>query len=137
MTIQKRIVDLEDYTQLESTEIGYINPSNIYLAVDNSTESWAEPKKVTFAAMIGITHMEAGQLSALSSRSVVVTFNSPFTLPVIPYINPYREVVIGGKTIREAVRIYDLAITINGFTLTIDPNEILTGAIIDYKVTQG
>lgn len=135
--IQKRIKDLDDYTQLESTDIGYISPSNIYLAVDNSTEAWAEPKKVTFAQLIGITHMEAGQLSSLSSRSVTVTFDSPFTLPVIPYINPYRVSVIGGKSIREVVRIYDLLITINGFTLTIDTNESLTGVIIDYKVTQG
>jgi hypothetical protein len=47
---QKRIYELLVYTQLESGDIGYIDPATIFVAVDK--DSWTESKRITLAEFV-------------------------------------------------------------------------------------
>ncbi|MFW5879358.1 MAG: hypothetical protein ACOCUV_00895 [bacterium] len=136
--VQKRIRALDIYSQGLPADGDYIDPSNIYLAVDNSTESWAEPKKIPFSDLLLTSgHIEAGRLSGLSSRSVSVTFDEPFTSQ--PYGDEpkvYRMEQQPDGTWRRKQVLWGFnnssQPSTTGFELTISDSENLTGIIIEY-----
>lgn len=132
---QKRIYELSTYTQLNPGDVGYIAATSIWLAVDYT--GWTEAKKITLDDFLGSMHVEAGRLSGLGSRSVAVTFGTAFTGTVIDRVKVYRYFDPSpGETVREEVRFYDLSVTLTGFTLEIDPDEPLSGIIIDYNMLE-
>jgi len=136
--IEKRIRELTDYSQGLPEDVDYIDPSNIYLPVDNSTESWAEPKKIPFSSLLLASgHIEAGRVSGLSSRTVSVTFDQSFSgQPYGREPEVYRMVQQSDGTYRR----YDVRWgfsdasqpTTTGFSLEIHADESLTGVIIEY-----
>lgn len=136
--VQKRIRVLDDYSQSLPGDVGYIDPSNIYIPVDNTTESWPEPKKIAFSSLLLTSgHIEAGRISGLGSRTVSLTFDSAFSSQ--PYgrePDVYRMVEQADGTYRRySVRwgFSDMnQPTTTGFSLEIHADEDLTGVIIEY-----
>jgi hypothetical protein len=136
--VQKRIRVLDDYSQALPGDIGYIDPSNIYLPVDNSTESWSEPKKISFSSLLLTSgNIQAGRVSGLSSRTVSVTFDTPFSSQ--PYgrePDVYRMVEQSDGTYRRYNVRWGFSDmnqpTTTGFSLEIHADEDLTGVIIEY-----
>jgi len=136
--VQKRPRDLDSYSQGLPTDIDYIDPLNIYLAVDNSTESWPEPKKIPFSSLLLASgHIEAGRISGLSSRTVTVTFDEAFSS--VPYgrePDVYRIAKQPDGTYRRQQVVWGFTDasqpTTTGFELKIHDDESLTGVIIEY-----
>lgn len=130
--VQKRIYELETYEQLEVGDIGFIPATSIFLPVDYS--GWGESKKITFADLFSSYHVESGRLSNLISYSVSVLFGTSFEGTVLDSIKVYRNVTpIIDKNIRQDVLFYNLSVSLNGFSFTIDSSEDLSGIIIDYN----
>jgi len=136
--VQKRIRVLDSYSQGLPSDIDYIDPSNIYLAVDNVTESWGEPKKIPFSSLLLASgHIEAGRVSGLGSRTVSVTFDEPFSgQPYGREPNVYRIVEQPDGTYRRQNVLWGFTDasqpSTTGFSLTIHDSESLTGVIIEY-----
>lgn len=138
MYVQKRIKDLTNYSQALPGDLDYIDPANIYLGVDNDTESWSEPKKIPFSSLLLASgHIEAGRISGLSSHTVTVTFDEPFTSQ--PYgfePNVYRMAEQPDGTYRRQDVLWGFTGVNNpsatGFEIEIHSSESLTGVIIEY-----
>lgn len=135
---QKRIYELEDYTQLLPDDVGYVDPTNIYIPVDCLTESWNEPKKLPLnSVFLSASHIEASQLNSLASRTVSILFETPFVFPVIPFVNVYRDIAQDGVVIRQNVLINSMIISTTGIDFEIDADESLTDVVVNYIVIQG
>ncbi len=136
--VQKRITDLTDYSQGLPSDADYIDPSNIYLPVDNSTESWSEPKKIPFSSLLLASgHVEAGRISGLSSRTVSLTFDESFSSQPYGYEpNVYRIAEQPDGTYRRKDVLWGWTDasqpSTTGFELEIHSSESLTGVIIEY-----
>ena len=135
---QKRIYELQDYTQLLPDDIGYVDPTNIYIPVDCLTESWSEPKKLPLnSVFLSASHIEAAQLNSLASRTVNILFETPFVFPVIPYVNVYKDITQDGVVIRQNVLYHSFTISTTGIDFEIDSSESLTDVVVNYIVIQG
>ena len=85
-------------------------------------------------------HFEHGQITELTSRSVVVYFTNKFTAkPFCVTLKVYRYMPTLGKWVKQDVLHYfddneDWVVT-SGFSLFIDDSEDYDGVIIDYCFT--
>ena len=132
MTVQKRITALDTYTQLSAGDVGYIAPSAVFVAVDNS--GWTESKKFSLSNFLVSNHWESSRLSGLASTAVVETFGSDMSSAnYYMDIQVYKEInfTIGGASVvlREDVPYHDLVQVVGGFSLTLSEK---TGTIISY-----
>ena len=87
------------------------------------------------------TDFNEGIKKDLASKTVSVTFNNPFseTDTIIPYIDVYRYRAYNGHYIKENVLHYFSSAdwyNYQGFSLTIDESESLTGVIVQYRFTK-
>lgn len=130
---QKRIRALDTYVS------GAVALSSLYIPAD-SINFGSEPYKVPLQELLEDGHSEKGRLSGLSSSSVAVVFDAPYSSqPIGREPEVYRMVQMpSGTWRREGVSWgFDDASqpTINGFALTINASESLTGIIVewDYK----
>lgn len=128
--IQKRINQLAIYEQLDPGDVGYIPPTNLWLAVDYN--GWTESKKMLLDDFLATFHLESGRLSNLASRSVSIVYGTPFS-SFSGGITVWREYDRSGDTIREKVLIKDLSETNTGFSFEIDADESLTGVFVNYN----
>jgi len=128
--IQKRIHVLSPYSQLSVGEVGYQDPSTIWMALDKS--DWSEPMKIPFSLLLSLYHIETASISP-TSTSVSVTYQSAFDNSSYFFnkLQVYKEVeYVGGRTVRLEIPYYDLVTTVNGFSLTLE--EYDASIIITY-----
>lgn len=78
-----------------------------------------------------------GILTDLASRSVEVVFDYPFKRTPVgrKHLHVYRVTTEYGFAIDTQVLFHSLVVNNEGFTLTIDDSEALTGIIIEYHFT--
>jgi len=117
--IQKRIPELDVYTQLAVGAVGYIDPATIHVAVDKT--GWAEAKRMSIVDFLSLNHIETAAISP-SSVSVSVTYDSPFVSSNYYFarLQVYKTVTIPGVgDVQSTIPYHDLAKTVNGFSLTL------------------
>lgn len=135
---QKRIRELDTYTQLASGEVGYVDPDTVFFPVD-STNFSGDPYKVAFSDLFASVHVEADIMESLASRTVSVTFETAFTSrPLIRTFRVYRvaETYTGSGVYRMKDVLYSHAaawLTTTGFDIDIDTSEDLSGIIIEFE----
>lgn len=126
--IQKRIWELQDFVMLLPGEPGYVDPSSIYLCVDNIL--WSEAKKMGLVEFIVNLHKEQGPIEA-ESVNVEETYDLPFNaLSYYLKIDAWREVTADGVTYRESIPVFNFVKTVSGFSFTM--SSYLPGDTIDY-----
>jgi len=137
--VQVRIRDLLAYTQLDVSDPNYINPDTISIVLDHPDWEMAKRMPLTDLAVeaSGI-HMEVGKLTNLSSRTVIVTFNTAFSVsPIGSEPQVYRLTQMSDGTYRKQEVLWGFIDanqpTATGFTLKINELENLTGIIIEYE----
>lgn len=134
---QQRIRDLSTYVQLEAGDVGYVDPSGVFIALDSSSFT-GDPKKFALSNLLADTHIEKGRLSSLASRSVSVTFDTAFSAtPLAVTFEVFRYSNIGGgKYVKQRNVAYYLSgsswVTTTGFSIEIDTSESLTGLFVEY-----
>jgi hypothetical protein len=118
---------------------GSLDPNSIMVPVDYNN-TWPRPKRYPLANFIvgiisGIFHIESGRLTGLTSHYVTHDFERDFDeIPIgRKNLHVYRSYTLGdGKVIDKQVPIYNLDVTITGFSFYIEPTESLTGVIVEY-----
>lgn len=133
---QKRIRELTQYTQLDSGEPGYVNPSSLFLALDSASFG-SEALKYPAESFFSDIHVEKGRITSPGSRVVSVIFDDAFVAAPIPLLfDVFRYTAVDtGKYIRDNVLYYVSGATwatTTGFDITIDDSESLTGVYIEY-----
>ena len=140
MTIRTytKIRALDVYVQLAEGDDGYIAPGEIMQVVDHP--NWTRSKRVYASNGVGASIHTEGDLYTPISRAVSITFGTAFTTtPKTIMLRVYRmkETVTGNGHWKEwDVRYWHESSnwkSTTGFSLTIDPDEDLTGIIIEYE----
>lgn len=109
-------------------EPGYVDPSTIYLGVDNIT--WPEAKKMGLVEFITSLHKEQGPIEP-TSVNVSEDYNLPFNaLSYYLKIDAWRNVAQGGVTYRENIPIMNFDKKLTGFSFTLHSYQ--PGDVIDY-----
>ena len=109
-------------------EPGYVDPSTIFLMVDNIT--WPEAKKMGLIEFITNLHKEQGPIEP-TSVNVEETYNLPFN--VLSYylkVDAWRNVTQSGVVYRENIPIINFNKTLEGFSFTLASYK--DGDIVDY-----
>lgn len=118
--IQKRIHELNPYVQLNPGDIGYISPSEIYIAVDKN--GLPEPLRMPLGDFLSSQHIETAAIIA-SSINVTVTYETPF-LDSSYFFNALQvykiETIDGIGNVRTSIPYHDLITTVNGFSLVLE-----------------
>lgn len=133
---QTRPYEEELYVQLDPGEDGYIAPEEIQVLVDH--ESWTRPKRLPLTMLgIGASHVEKDTLTGLTSRTVTVTFDVPFTdTPVGQEPQVYRMTEVAPNKFRKDKVLWGFTNvnqpTLTGFSIEIDSSESLTGVVVQY-----
>lgn len=126
--LQKRIWELEDFQMLIPGEPGYVDPSTIYLGVDNIT--WPEAKKMSLVEFITNLHKEQGPITP-DSVTVEEEYNLPFNaLSYYLRIDAWRNITQNGIVYKENIPIINFNKTLTGFSFTLYSYE--PGDVIDY-----
>ena len=126
--IQKRVWELQNFEMLLPGEPGYVDPSTIFLMVDNVT--WPEAKKMGLIEFITNLHKEQGPIYP-DSITVTETYILPFNLSSYYLkIDAWREVIINGEIYRETIPIKNFTKDKYGFSFTLASYK--DGDIVDY-----
>ena len=128
---QKRITELDEYTQLSPSVEGYINPNAIWLAIDNST--WTESKRLSLADFLADKHWENGKVNADGNPNTI-EYDSAFTSANYYLdIKAYKTttITVGGSSVsvREQIPYHSLVQTAASFSLVLSEN---VGVSISY-----
>jgi len=133
MALQKRIRALDTYVS------GAVPLSSLYFPID-SINFGSEPFKVALEDFIEDDHPEKGRLTGLISHNVTVVFGLAYaSVPIGREPEVYRMTQMPSGLWRRQQVLWGFVDanqpTINGFQLTIDASESLTGIIVewDYK----
>lgn len=120
-----------DPVQLENDE-ATPDPLSYYGTNISGTRGWHP-----ITALDQRTADATGILTDLASRSVEVVFDYPFKRTPVgrKHLHVYRVTTEYGFAIDTQVLFHSLVVNNEGFTLTIDDSEALTGIIIEYHFT--
>lgn len=129
--VQTRIHELIQYIQKESGESGYIDPSELMIAIDHP--SWDESMKfpLSTSGNSPASDSEKGRLTNLASSTVNISWN--FDSVPIGFHKVYRIVENGTYRRRHDVLILSEEVSSTGLTIVIDSSESLTGVIVEYS----
>jgi hypothetical protein len=124
------------YESVDNGESPYLAPI-FYRHLDKSAYEYSRPIELSVLwENSQYTGMQSGKLTNLSSRTVLVTFDREFNEVPAGWISVHRwSEITAGKFRKKDVRYYHIAstdITNEGFSLEIDSNESLSGAIVEY-----
>ena len=126
--LQKRIWELQTFNVLLVGEPGYIDPSSVYLAVDNVT--WSEAKKISLVEFVANLHKEQGPVE-INSVNVSEVYGTPFnSIGYYLRIDAWRTITIDGVSYIENIPIKNFVRTVNGFTFELSSYQ--AGDVIDY-----
>jgi hypothetical protein len=126
--IQKRIWELQNFEVILPGEPGYIEFSDIFLMVDNTT--WSEAKKISLVDFITNVHKEQGPVD-IDSVNVEETYNVPFSSnSYYIRIDAWREYTHEGVTYRENIPIQNFNKELSGFSFTLSSYQ--EGDVVDY-----
>lgn len=127
---QTRIHELSEYIQQEAGETGYIDPSEIWVAVDHPSFDKSKKYRVV-SSEITTESKRSGRLTSLSSRTISISWS--FTSKPIGWHRVYREINRGTDKRYQDVLIKSEDVTSSALSIVIDDSETLTGIIVEYS----
>jgi len=114
---QQRIHELGTYTQVSPGDVGYKDPSTIYLPVDKN--GFTRPLKMALSDFLSSQHIETAAITA-TSVNVDVTYSKQFLDSSYFFMKPYVYKLVtlpSGGVIRQNVPHDNITPTLTGFTL--------------------